>query len=323
MEFFMRVSRVLAVLAFALVFGSTCADAADIRIAYQPSPLYAPLFVAKAKGWVQENLAKANLQAVKIVWSSFAAGPAMNESFAAGQQDIGFMGDAPALIGKAAGIDTRIIGLSLRGPKGLALVAGPNASFSSPNDMKGKKIAVTKGSWGQHLLALILEEDGLTFKDIEVINMPPAEIPPAINSGTVDAGVTWEPYISRSETILRIVRDGTGLKSGVQPIIATQEAVGAKRAAIEAVLDAYRRGAAFIRENPRAAAELASKESGLPPDLLQKVFAKQDFAPALTPDDIKEFKKTEAYMRQLKLIARSVDVDAWIDASFAPQRNSK
>ena len=317
----MKLFRLLAIYAFtSLVFFGSAQASEEIRIAYQPSPLYAPLFVAKANKWVEEELQKSNLGDVKINWAVFAAGPAINESFAANQQDIGFMGDTPALIGKSVGIDTKIVGLSVSGPRGQALIVGINAPFASPKDLKGKKVAVTKGSFAQHLLVLVLEKAGLNFDDIELINMPPADIPVAIMSGTIDAGVTWEPYITRyeNEKAIRVLVDGSGLKKGVQPIIASSDAIKNKRALIEAFLRAYARGADFLRAHPKEAAMLASRESNLSPDLLEKVFAKQDFAPALTDDDVAEFKKTEAYMRAIGLLKKPVDVDVWIDRSFFP-----
>ena len=99
----------------AIVFSGSNLSAAisEIRIATQPVPLYSPIFVAKQKKWIDEELTKAGVQSIK--WTSFAAGPPINESFAAGQQDICFLGDTPAIIAKAVGIDTRAIGVASSG----------------------------------------------------------------------------------------------------------------------------------------------------------------------------------------------------------------
>jgi len=75
------------------------AQATELRIATQPAPHYAPIFVAKQKHWLEDDLAK---DGVTVKWSSFVAGPPENESFAAGQQDVGFMGDTPAIIARSA-----------------------------------------------------------------------------------------------------------------------------------------------------------------------------------------------------------------------------
>lgn len=308
----------LSFLSFVVFAWASAHAGEDLRVAYQPSPLYAPLFVAKAKNWVEEELARANVKDMRVSWASFAAGPAMNEAFAAGLQDIGVMGDTPALIGKAAGIDTRIVGLSVSGPKGLGLVVTSKATFSGLKDLKGKKVAVTKGSYAQHFLALALEREGMSFADVEIINMPPADIPAALIAGSIDAGATWEPYIAKFEEAreIRVLLDGTGIKSGVQPVLATADVIKNKRVCVEAFLRAYARGAAFIRENPQAAAELTSKDFHVPSALLQKIFAKQEFAPPINGAALGEFKKAEVYLRNLKLLKNPVDVDAWVDRSF-------
>jgi len=184
---------------------------------------------------------------------------------------------------------------------------------------------VTKGSYAQHFLALVLEKAGLAPGDIALINMPPAEIPAAILSGAIDAGAVWEPTITRYENAhtVRVLADATGLENGAQPILATSSAMKNKRPLVEAVLRAYARGAAFIRANPKEAARLASKDSSLSADLLERVFAKQNYAPALSDDDVAEFKKTEVYMRKIKLLRQDVDVEGWVDREFEVERERK
>ena len=217
---FSRIFAAAAVLA-ATTVGAT---ADELRIATQPAPHYAPLFVAKHKGWIDEELAKVK-PGIQVKWAVFAAGPPIDESFAAGQQDIGFVGDTPALIGKSVGIDTRVIALAAFGPRSLAVVIGANAPFKSAADLKGKKVAVTKGSYAQHLLALVLQGGGLTFSDVELVNLPNADVIPAIIAGTIDAGAVWEPVISRFEAqnAIRVLADGTGIKKGVLVIFSTSD----------------------------------------------------------------------------------------------------
>lgn len=294
------------------------ARAADeVRFATQPIPCYSPIFVAKHKHWIEEELNKVK-PGIDLKWSSFAAGPPINESFAAGQQDFGFLGDTPALIAKSVGIDTRIVGISASGPKSLAVVVAAGSPLHAAKDLKGKKVAVTKGSFAQHLLALVLESGGLTFSDIELVNLANADIAPAIIAGTIDAGAVWEPVISRfeSQKAIQVLADGTGLKKGLLVIVASNEFVKAKGDQARAVLRAYARGADYIRTNPKEAAELISSDTNLAPELLVQVFGKLDFNPVIRDDDINELKKSEAYSRSIGLIKAPVDIDSWLDRSL-------
>lgn len=185
--------------------------ARGLRIATQPVPAIAPIFVAKKKGWLEEELKAAG---VTVKWTSFDAGPPMNESFAAGQQDIGFLGDSAAIIPKSAGHDTRIIGLVAAAPQGLAVVP-KNSPITSAKELKGKKVAVVKGSFAHHLL--VLKNNGLAVDDIQFINMTQADIATALAKGDIDAGAIWEPLITRLEDqeVAKVLVDGTGIKKGL------------------------------------------------------------------------------------------------------------
>jgi sulfonate transport system substrate-binding protein len=305
-------------LAIMTILISSMAHADEIRFATQPIPHYAPIFVAKHKKWLDEELAKVGAKPT-LKWTSFAAGPPINESFAAGQQDIGFLGDTPAIIGKAAGINTKIIGLTSTGPKSLAVVVPIKSGIKSPKDLKGKKVAVVKGSYAHHLLVLVLRKGGLTTSDIEFVNLSQADIATSIANGTIDAAAIWEPLITKLESqgTVRVLADGTGIKKGALVIIATNDFVTKHRDQTKAILKAYQRGADFIKANPKAVAQLIAKDVNLSPELLLKVLAKFDFNPALQVYDIEDLKNVEVFMKNNALIKSNVNIDTFADPSLA------
>lgn len=302
----------LAAAVFSLCQGAAKAD--EVRLAAQPIPCYAPIFVAQKKGWLDEELAKVGAHAT-ITMTTFAAGPPINESFAAGQQDFGFLGDTPAIIGKSVGLETSLIGKSSVGPKSLAVIVSTASPLTSTADLKGKKVAVTKGSYAHHLLALVLQQANLTFNDIELINLPNGDIPGALIAGSIDAGTVWEPVITKFEAqkAIRVLADGTGIKTGVLALIASTDFVKKKPEQTKAVLRAYARGARYIKDNPKEAAELVTHEVNLPPDLLVPVFAKFDYNPGLRDEDIAELKKSAEFMKTAGIIKTAVDIDSFAD----------
>jgi sulfonate transport system substrate-binding protein len=307
---------VLAILVTNLLVTAGVVLAADneLRIATQPSPFDAPIFVAKHKKWLDEELAKTGARP-SVTWTSFAAGPPMNESFAAGQQDIGLLGDTPAIIAKSAGINTRIIGLTSSGPKSLAVIVPSKSNIRTAKDLKGKKVAVVKGSYAHHLLVLVLQKSGLTVNDIQFINLSQADIVTSIQNGNIDAAAVWEPVITKLESqgTARVLADGTGIKKGVLVIIASNDIVTKKREQAKAFLKAYQRGAQFIKSNPREAARLIAGDVNLSTDLLLKVLAKFDYQPAIQADDILELKKSEAFMYSAGIIRSHVPIDSFVD----------
>ncbi len=301
--------------AIALAQPALAAEAKTIRVALQPTPMYAPIFVVKAKGWLEEAVKPLG---ATVQWSSFPAGPPINEAMAAGQQDIGFMGDTPALIARAAGQDTRVIALTATGPKSLAVMVRQDSPLTSPRDLKGKKVAVVKGSYAHHLLVLVLASAGLTTSDIDLINLPHADIATALASGDIEAGCFWEPLVTRltENGTARVLADGTGIKQGDLFIIAVNAFASRNPDLTAAFLRAFERGREFIRDHPDEAAACITKDIGLPPDQVARLLAKLDFNPALTPQTTEELKKTEAFLRASGITKNPVDIAAFLDPRY-------
>lgn len=291
--------------------GAPRTGAMEVRIALQPIPQFAPLYVAKEKGWLQEEFLR---QGAIVKWSSFPAGPPMNESFAAGEQDIGLMGDAPAIIGRAAGMDTRIIGRTSSGPTALAVVVGKHSPISSPRDLRGRKVATVKGSSAHHLLMIVLRNGGMTTDDIRFVNMSQGDIATALGKGDIDAAAVWEPLVTRlsDQGTARVLADGTGLKKGILVSVATKAFIDRNPGLVRKFLEVYERGREYIRGNPREAARLLSGEMNLPPGQLERVLARFDFDPRLSDDDIAEMKSSEKFMSAARIIKKRVDIATFL-----------
>ncbi|WP_010235407.1 aliphatic sulfonate ABC transporter substrate-binding protein [Clostridium arbusti] len=295
----------------------------EIRIATQPIPNYAPIFVAKQKKWIEQDMAKVG---VKVTWTSFASGPPENESLASGSQDIGMMGDSPAFIGKAAGQDTSIIASSSIGPKALAVMIAKDSNITSPKQLKGKKVAVVKGSYAHHLIYLILKQNNMTTDDVQLINMDTnGDISAAIANKSIDAGAVWEPTITKMENngAGKVLVDGTGIKLGICTYIVRNKFAQENPELVKIFLQDVQKGVDFEKENLNETAQLISSEVNLPQDQLIKVLPKYDFNPNLTADDITELKKTEDFMKSSNLITTSVDVDKFVNKDYLKQAGIK
>jgi sulfonate transport system substrate-binding protein len=322
----MRRLVLIASLLVSLTMGTTTVvDAApakttELRIATQPAPLYAPIFIAKQKHWLEDELRK---DGITVKWSSFVAGPPENESFAAGQQDIGFIGDTPVIIARAAGLDTRIVGTAVIGPKALALVATRKSGIKTLADLKGKRVAVTKGSYAHHLLYLLLQKAKLNADDVKLIHLPPAYLVNAFNHGDVDAAVTWEPFLSKIEENGTRIADGTGIKQGLCVIFARQEYARANPQIVASLLKAYQRGYDFLKAHPQEAARLVAPETRLPPEQIVALFSKLDFSPVIRAGNVQELKRTEEFLRTSSLSRSRVDIDSFIDAQYLKQAGLK
>ncbi len=144
------------------------------------------LGVARDQGFIEEEFKTLGVKVELVPMTG--AGPAINEALASNNLDIGFLGDVPAIIGKAAGIDTQLISFSGLS-NGASLVVTKGAGYTSVADLKGKKIATQKGAYMHKVLIDILEANGLTAKDIEFVNLNAQGAAEAFIAGNVDGVV--------------------------------------------------------------------------------------------------------------------------------------
>lgn len=283
----------------------------EIRIGIVPLPHYAHMWVAKKKGFFDEELNKAGY---KLKWQPFALGPMVSEAFMAGHLDFGVMGDFPAFVGRAAGTDYRIAAVASSGPKTLALVVKKDSPVTDIAALRGKKVATTKAAYGQKLLHLLLEKNGMTVNDIRFIHMSMDDLATALVRGDVDAGVMWDPLLTRMEEAgeIKIIADGTGIYEAYAVLMASGEMLDKHPAAVDAVLRAFRRGNEYLRQHPEECKKLLLEDIRMPETLLTKVVGKFNYDDKITDRFVADMKDTEGFMRKGGLLKNPVDVEAFV-----------
>ena len=286
-----------------------------LRIAAQPFPLYSSVWAAYEKGYLEEELSAVNAE---FTWTIFQSGPLVNEAVAAGEADLGYMADLPAIIAKSSGQDIEIVSNIAYGEKGLAVLVAPDSDIASVADLKGKKIAYATGSYAQHLLALLLDQEGLSLDDVESINLGSGDSPAALTSGEVDAIVIWEQFISRltSEGTAKVLADGTNIKRGNMVTYAVSSYAKEHPEVIEAYIRALDRADQFIQESPNEAAELIAEDFGIDAELMKKILGNFTFTTELSAADIEEIGKVKDFSLGAGIISTDVDMDSFINTEY-------
>ena len=289
-----------------------------IRVATQPGVYAANILLAKKKGYFDEELKNLGYSDIEITWDSFESGPPENEAFAAGAEDIGLIGDVPLLVAKASGQKTVTFAKLSAGETTVALTLPEDSDITEPSQLKGKKIAYVKGSYGQHFLGLVLEKAGLTFDDIEEINLPNADIGNTVSSKQADAGIIWEPGLTATLSTgkIKVLLDGTGIKSNNVFFFATEEFAEKNPDALAAYIKAVERANEEIKNDPEAAAKELEGEINLPTETLAQLLTKYDFTTNISDSDIEELKDVENFNRDQGFAANEVDVDAFVDRQY-------
>lgn len=290
-------------------------EGAVLRFGAQPYPLYSSVYVAYELGYLDVEF---DAIGASYVWNEFNSGPLVNEAVAAGEADMGFMADLPAIIAKSTGQPIEVVSNVAYGEKGLAVLVPQDSDISSVADLKGKKIAYATGSYAQHLLALLLDKEGLTLDDVESVNLGAADQPAALTTGEVDAIVIWEQYISKltSEGVAKVLADGTGVKKGNMINYFVTDYAEAHPLVVEAYLKALDRADELIATDPEAAAEAIADDFGVDKDLMLQILGNFTFTTVLEEDDISEITAVKDFSLEAGIIQNDFDIDSFINTTY-------
>ncbi|GAA3222677.1 aliphatic sulfonate ABC transporter substrate-binding protein [Actinocorallia longicatena] len=280
-------------------------DAKELKVGYQR---FGGQSLLKAKG-----LAKS------AKWSLFESGPALTEALKAGAIDIGQTGEAPPIFAAAGGTKFKIIATSAPVPKGEAVLVKEKSGFTSFKDLKGKKVALNKGSNVNWLLVKLLEANGMKIDDIQVQYLKPAEARPAFDNGQVDAWIIWDPYFALAEQPgVKVLADATGLANNREYLLVSPEALKNKPDLVREYLKLYREVTDWGIANPDERVKLIAPELKIPEDVARNALARsaQPLAPvdAAIGDEIQEIADG---FTELQLIPGKVDVKSLIDPTYA------
>ncbi len=214
----------------------------------------------------------------EIKWSEFTAGPPIVEAAAADQIDVAWVGSTPPIFGAAGDANFKIVAAVQERDKHENSILVPKGSnLKSVEDLRGKKIALGRGTSAQGVLIKTLKSAGLELDDVNANYMAPGDGLAAFTSGAVDAWVVWDPFVTQAiqEAGAQVLAGGPPNDNGLQFEIASSKALedDAKRANITDFVERLGKGFEWAIDNSDAWGVAWAKESGLP-ESVTKVVAK-------------------------------------------------
>ncbi|MDB5744527.1 MAG: aliphatic sulfonates family transporter, periplasmic ligand-binding protein [Polaromonas sp.] len=281
-------------------------DKVELRIGYQKG---ASLFLLqKAQGTLEKRLSPLN---ATVKWVEFPAGPQLLEGLNLGAVDVGFVGEAPPIFAQAAGAKFAYIGYDPAAPQAEAILVPKNSAIKSVTELKGKKIALNKGSNVHYLLVRLLEKNGLKPGDVQPVYLPPADARAAFESGHIDAWVIWDPFAAAAEKAIgaRVLADGRGVVNNYQYYLGERGFVAKNPKVIQAWFDDSVAQGAWLKANLKKAAELIAPLQSLPVDVVELSLQRYEFNVKPVPDSvIAEQQKLADTFLELKLIPKAIAV---------------
>ena len=208
------------------------APARQFRIGHQKGYLT----LLKGRGTLEKRLAPLG---VSVKWTEFTAGPVQLEALNVGSIDFGDVGEAPPIFAQAAGAPLAYVGATVPRPQSEAVLVPKDSQIRTVADLRGKKIALNKGSNVHYFIVKLAEKHGLSYADLNLVYLPPADARAAFEKGSVDAWVIWDPFLAAAEKQLgaRVLADGRGLVANHQFYLAARPYADKRPQVIQAIVE--------------------------------------------------------------------------------------
>jgi ABC-type nitrate/sulfonate/bicarbonate transport system substrate-binding protein len=251
----------------------------------------------------------------------FNSGPACSEALFSGSAQVATMGDATAVIAVARNPSLRIVASHAAGEHRHRLVGGKGLAYNGPRDLRGKTLAVKKGTSTYGGLLAFLAAHGIAPDELRIINLRPSEMPEALMAGSIDCFVASEPTPSLAETRGAAPLETLGGLDNNYPImiVAHEQVVAARPNDLRALLRALHRAVKFMREQPDRALTIVSEATGLPPAAAASAMQRHSYGVNLDAVTMGSLGRTAAFLADQRVVPAAPDLAAASTPDLLPQ----
>ncbi|MEE5093229.1 aliphatic sulfonate ABC transporter substrate-binding protein [Pseudomonas alliivorans] len=319
--FRLKTSRLLAkglLVSMALVFAQQpVAQAAEtvpaqIHLDYA---YYSPVsLVLKHFGWLEQALPQS-----KVTWVLSQGSNRSLEYLNSGSVDFASSASLSAVLARANGSPIKSVYVYSRA-EWTAFVVRKDSPLQTVADLKGKKIAATKGADPYLFTLRALQQAGLKKDDVELLHLQHPDGRIALEKGDVDAWAGLDPHMAASEIQAgsRLLYRNKDFNSyGVLSV--TETYAKEHPEAIKTVLTAYEKAREWAVGHPDELARLLAQESGLPLEVARLQLSRTDLsAPQLSAKDVESSKAAAPILVSEELVRKGVNVEQVVDQLITP-----
>jgi sulfonate transport system substrate-binding protein len=270
-------SRVVAVIALLSLLLTGCVSREDSSGA-QAAPDTVPLSelsgltlnVGDQKGGTESLLRAAGALddlPYQVSFSTFTSGPPQIEAATAGKIDFAITGNSPPIFGAASNANVKVVAAYDGGGVGDQVLVHADSPIQSIADLRGKRVAVGKGSSAHGHILGQLQKAGLTPADVTLVFLQPADALSAFTKREADAWAIWDPYTAQAEQQLpvRSIGQARGVTNGYWFGIASDAALAdpKRNTALSDLLVRFEKAARWAKDNPQQWAESYAAAVGL------------------------------------------------------------
>lgn len=296
-------------------FGALAQSAAprELRIGHQKGVLS----LLKGRGTLEKRLAPLG---VSLKWTEFTAGPVQLEALNVGSIDFGDVGEAPPIFAQAAGAPLAYVAATVQRPKAEGVLLPKGSAIRTVADLKGKKVALNKGSNVHYFLVKLLEKNGLRYADVNVVFLPPADARAAFEKGSVDAWVIWDPFLASAEKTLdaRLLADATGVVGNRAYYFSSLPYADKNPDVLRIVIEEINKIDIWAKLNRDLLAAEFAQLFGIPKPVFDLSTSRAEYGTGpVTPEILVEQQKIADTFYDLKLIPRRIQIKDVVRSPWA------
>nr|WP_256596005.1 aliphatic sulfonate ABC transporter substrate-binding protein [Pseudomonas sp. RW407] len=287
----------------------------EVRLDYA---YYAPTsLVLKHFGWLEQVLKP---EGTEVRWVFSQGSNRSLEYLNAGSTDFASTAGLAAVLSRANGSPLKTVYIASR-PEWTALVVPKDSPLKSLADLKGRKVAATKGTDPYLFLLRSLQSAGLGKGDVEIVHLQHPDGRTALERGQVDAWAGLDPHMAASELQAgsRLLYRNVDFNSyGVLSV--TERFAREQPQLIKQVIGAYERARHWAIEHPEETARLLAEEARLPMEVARLQLSRTDFSQPLPgAEQVAALKAAAPILVDEQLVRPGTDVAKVVDQLIDPQ----
>jgi sulfonate transport system substrate-binding protein len=257
-----------------------------------------------------------------VAFSTFTSGPPQIEAATAGKIDFAITGNTPPIFGAASNAKVKVVAAYDGGGNGDQILVHADSPIKTIADLRGKSIAVGKGSSANGHILGQLEKAGLSPSDVKFVFLQPADALSAFTQHQTDAWAIWDPYTAQAQAELpvRSIGQAKGVTNGYWFGIASDQALTdpKRNTALQDLLVRFEKAVRWAQDHPQQWADSYAAAVGLEPKVAAVAQARSLRLPTELDDEIVTSEQTLAdlFAESGQIASPAPKFDQWVDKRY-------
>lgn len=306
---------IIAALVWVSVVSAALANPERVSLDYA---YYNPLsLLIKDRGWLEEALAE---EGIEVRWVHSQGSNRALEFLRASAIDFGSTAGSAALIGRANGLPIQAV-YQYSNPEWTALVTTADSDIRSVADLRGKRVAVTRGTDPHIFLLRALADEGMSERDIRTVLLQHQDGYSALSRGQVDAWAGLDPHMARAEIEQQAVLFHREPSLNTYGLLNVHERFADNYPdLVTTVLSVYERARVYALENPDALQQVLVDAARIDPEVAAGQLERTDLSSGAVTDEHRALlTETGHVLQDIGVIRGRVDVDALASQLIEPK----